>query len=169
MCDVVLVVVVALPFRPPLSSSQPSRFRKADRFRPVTGLKTELSRIDKRSVVAPRCGGWGLGCSWGTSIPMCSGQQALRRTSRRAEGNELGWQPHHRQFKLCAEGIDNLIHQPDSAAAGGAATRCGATHPGQTPGASVLPRAPTVHRSLAACHSACAPSSSSCGARHPAR
>ena len=39
------------------------------------------------------------------------------------KGNKLSWHPHHRQFKLRAEGIGDLIDQPDSAAAGGAAER----------------------------------------------
>ncbi len=62
-------------------------------------------------------------------MPRCSGQQPLRRTSRRAERDELGCQAHHRQFKLRAEGIDNLIDQPDPAAAGGAADHIPAKHP----------------------------------------
>ena len=43
----------------------------------------------------------------------CTGQQRLRRTSRRAERDELGRQTHQGQLKPRTEGIDNLIDQPD--------------------------------------------------------
>ena len=58
-----------------------------------------------------------------------SGQPALRRTPRRAEGNKLERMTQQGQLKLRTEGIDDLINQPDASAAGRAVDHIPTKHP----------------------------------------